>query len=97
MISNRKMQDRIVLAGVRPRARLILDQVKAPSTPKVVAMTLIRDRAAGFIDRVVLAKRMAVPETVAMASEIRNQAARKRRTSLRWRARAIVRPRFFQE
>lgn len=72
-------------------------QRKAPAMPEIVTMTLIRARAAGCICKEVLAKRTAVPLTVAMASERRNQAARKSRTSRSWRARRMERPREFQE
>ena len=64
--------------------------VKAPRTPAVVAITLMRPRSEGAIWSWVLAYRTAVPETVAIASESRNQAARKRTMSFKRRASLIV-------
>lgn len=82
---------RIVWDGESFIMRLTVLQVNAPQIPERVTMTFMRARAELFMPRVVLAKRIAVPLTVATASEIMNQAARKSRTSLRRRARSMVR------
>lgn len=66
---------------------------KAPITPAVVPITFINPRAAGGMCNSVLAYNTAVPDTVAMASERRNQAARKRTISFRRRASLTVRQR----
>lgn len=93
--------------------RLTFDQVRAPITPESVVIicnlvslehptvlgqpALIKDSAAGCIPNVVFANKTAVPDTVAMASDIMNQAARKSRTSRSCLARTTVRPRFTHE
>jgi len=55
MISKMQMQARIVWWGLRPKARDMKAHEKAPRTPAVVAITLIRPRASGFMWSVVLA------------------------------------------
>ena len=97
MVSKSRMQSRIVCVGDKWKNDDRRDQRKAPKTPKTVAMTLMRANMAYGIPSVVFAKRTAVPETVAMLSDSRNQAARKSRTSLRWRAWVTVRPSDFHE
>ena len=97
MTSKRAMHARIVYEGFRPIITDTRDHVNAPTTPEVVAMTLMSASAAGSMRRDVLAKRIAVPDTVAMASEIMNHAPRKSRTSFRLRACMTVLPRLFQE
>ena len=83
----------MVREGLSCSFRDMVAQEKAPMTPKMVTTILMAARAAGPISRVVLAKRTAVPLTVAMPSLRRNQAARKRSMSRRWRARRAVLPR----
>jgi hypothetical protein len=75
----------------------ILLQVKAPRIPDSVTTMLIRANAAGFISRLVFAKRIAVPLIVAMPSESKNQAARNCKTSLNSLARMRDFPSDFQE
>ena len=65
-------------------------QEKAPITPAVVAITLMSPRASGFMCSCVFAYSTAVPETVAIASERRNQASKNSTMSLRRRASLIV-------
>ena len=72
------------------------DHEKAPMIPEAVEMTLIIPSAHGSMCSWVLAKRMAVEEVVAMASERRNQPARKSTMSTRRRASWTVRKRDFQ-
>lgn len=86
-----QMQVKMVWEGERFIMLLTLLHVNAPQMPESVTMTLIRARAELSIPSVVLAKRIAVPLTVATASEIMNHAARKRRTSFKRRARNMVR------
>lgn len=74
-----------------------MGQVKAPRMPLAVARTEINARAGGDIARWVLAKRMETPLTVAMASERRNQEARKRTMSVRRPASFMVRYKESQE
>ena len=71
--------------------------MKAPRMPLAVARTEISARAGGDMARWVLAKRMETPLTVAMASERRNQDARKRTISARRLASFIVRYKESQE
>ena len=90
---NSKMQihARIVWWGRRPRPRDIIAQEKAPRTPAVVAITLMRPKASGFMCNWVFAYSTAVPETVAIASDRRNQATKKSVISLSRRASLTVR------
>lgn len=85
------MQQIIVLMGFKCKSRESMGQVKAPRMPDAVPRTEIMARAGDDIARWVLAKRMETPETVAMASERRNQEARKRMMSVRRWARVMVR------
>lgn len=90
MISNRQIQTRMVCEGFNCIIRDAVDHVKAPKMPEMVTMTLIMAKAVDSIPRVVLANKIAVPETVAIASEIINQAAKNKSTSLSRRARRMV-------
>lgn len=65
--------------------------VKAPSTPDVVAITLMRPKDVASMRSCVLAYKTAVPETVAIASDNKNHAAKNKTMSLRRRASFMVR------
>lgn len=80
----------MVWEGVREKCVVMRGQVKAPRMPVRVEMMEIRAMAGEDMEREVLAKRMAVLETVAIASEIKNQERRNRVTSRSWRARRRV-------
>ena len=77
----------MVWMGDRPSKAATRGQKSAPSTPVRVAMTLMKARALRGMPSSVLANSTAVPDTVASASESRNQASRKRVRSRRRRAR----------
>lgn len=84
------MQAMIVRFVGRWKRFEILGQMKAPKMPDDVA---VMDRSAIWtvpIFSSVRAKRIAVPETVAMASESRNHARRNMRTCLSFKANFMV-------
>lgn len=90
MRENRNMQVRIVCNGVSLRKREMCGHVNAPRRPATVTITEIPDNARGAMPSEVLAKRIETPDTVAMASDRRNHAARKRRISGKAGVRRIV-------
>lgn len=83
--------------GVKPRRCEIFGQRKAPSKPATVTSTEMRARRSGGMWSVVFAYKMDTPETVAMASERRNQARRNNKMSGSWGVSFVVRQREIQE
>ena len=90
MTSIRIMQAMIVWLFFSASLRDMIGQVKAPAMPDVMAV--MERMAMGTVSMCssVLAKRIAVPETVAIASERRNQAIRKIATCRNFAAAFIV-------
>src|SRR2546421_3665242 len=90
MTSIRIMQAMIVWLFFNASLRDMIGQVKAPAMPDVVAV--MERMAIGTVSMCssVLAKRTAVPETVPIASERRNQAMRKQATCRNFAAAFIV-------
>ncbi len=76
IISIRQMQQIIVWLAERLKYREIIGQTKAPAIPEEVAVMERSAIATVPIFNSVLANRIAVPETVAIASERRNHATR---------------------
>ena len=67
----------IVWFDFSPKRFDMMGQVNAPAIPEVVAMIETTAMAVDAICSSVFAKRIAVPDIVAIASERRNQATRK--------------------
>lgn len=86
MVSNNKIHAMMVCVGFRPIMLETLPHENAPTMPESVAVTVIKAKAAGCISKEVFANKMAVPLTVATASDSKNHAPRKRRQSFSLRA-----------
>jgi hypothetical protein len=93
MIPMRRIQATIVWFVGRRKRRDRMGQTKAPAIPEPVAVIESRAMATVPMWSSVRAKRIAVPETVATASERRNHAMRKMTICRSCRASLMVRKR----